>query len=417
MVLLVCFGGFGLWSALAPLESAAVASGQVRVESKRKTVQHLEGGIVSEILVSDGDRVSKGQILLKLDQTQAEAELGQVRWQHFTALAKVARLKAERDGSDHPAFPEPLQGDDVSPEVADLRQGEERLFQFRRESLDSEIAVLEQRIGQLNAQIDGLHEIIRAKEERIKLFSEEISEWESLFERKLSDKQRLRTSKHQKLELEAEVAEHKSDAARLKIQIGETKSQIIGRKQQFMTDVISDLSQAESVVADTEIRMTTLQARLTRTDLRSPDDGIVMGLQVHTVGAVISPGSPLMYVVPQTKDFVVEAQIPITEIDRIHVGQDAHIRFSAFDTRATHVIPGKVSQISADRFDEERTGRSYYKAEVDVTKAGLDQMGEDKIQLLPGMPAEVMIKTGSRTLLDYLVRPFSNMLARSFREK
>lgn len=417
LVLLICFGGGGIWASLAPLDSAIVSIGQVKVESSRKTVQHLEGGIVSQILVEDGDLVVKGQALLSLDDTQARAKLDSIRWQSYSEQAQLARLKAERDGQEKvsfSSFPDLLIDDT---EIEELRRQESRLFKFRKEFLEGELAVLEQRKRQFQEQIQGLKAVAKIKRQRIELFKEEIAEWKSLFERQLTDKLQLRQIKHQKLALEGEVAEHSAQIAQLVIQSGETQAQILLRKQQFMTDVLQQLRKGQVSLADQRIRLVSLSDRLTRTSINAPESGVVVGLDVHTIGAVITAGNPILHIVPQTKDFVVESRIDTTEIDRVLANQVADIRFSAFDSKVTQVIEGQVKRVSADSYTDDRSGATYYEVTLEVTESGVEQMSRDGIELVSGMPAEVMIKTGGRTLLEYIVQPFSDMLARTFKEE
>ncbi len=417
LVLLVMLGGLVLWSVTAPIDSAVLATGQVQVESSRKTVQHLEGGLVSEIAVNDGDTVHKGQLLLKLDDVQSRVQLDIVRWQFYNEQTKLTRLQAERDGLSTIDFPEVEDKAFDQSELDDLRQQETRLFVFRKKSMQGEIDVLENRIEQLGQQIEGLEAVAKIKQGRIQLSTDEIAEWQSLYDRQLADKQQLRQIEHQKLSLEGEVAQHKADIARLKIQIGESKSQILLLKQQFLTDVLAQLRESLAALADFRVRMISLSDRVDRTTLTAPDSGVVVGMDIHTIGAVISPGKPIMHIVPQTEEFVVEARIPTTDIDRVFPNQPADIRFSAFDMTDTPVIEGTVQRISADSLVDEQTGAPYYEVKVLVTEKGLAQMREYNLELISGMPAEVMIKAGARTFAQYLIQPFSNMFARAFKEE
>ncbi|MEO5343108.1 MAG: HlyD family type I secretion periplasmic adaptor subunit [Gammaproteobacteria bacterium SHHR-1] len=417
LVLLVMLGGLAAWSVTAPIDSAVLATGQVKVESNRKTVQHLEGGLVSEIAVSDGDYVDKGQLLLKLDDVQSRVQLDIVRWQFYNEQTKLARLQAERDGLDKIEFPEVADQDFDQSELDDLRQQETRLFDFRQRSMQGEIDVLENRIEQLGQQIEGLEAVSRIKQDRIVLSSDEIAEWQSLYDRQLADKQQLRQIEHQKLSLEGEVAQHKADIARLKIQIGEAKSQILLLKQQFLTDVLAQLRESLAALADFRVRMISLSDRVERTTITAPDSGLVVGMDIHTLGAVISPGTPIMHIVPQSQKFVVDARIETTDIDRVFPKQPADIRFSAFDMTDTPVIEGEVQRVSADSLVDEHSGVPYYEVKVLVTGTGMQQMQEYNLELMSGMPAEVMIKAGARTFAQYLVQPISNMFARAFKEE
>lgn len=417
LVLLLCFGGLGYWSAVAPIDSAIVAVGKVQVESNRKTVQHLEGGLVSEIAVKDGDVVEKGQLLLRLDDIQARAKLDIIRWQSYSEQTKLARLRAERDGMDAVLFPELAASALGSNEITELRTQEARLFDFRKESLEDEIAILQQRYQQLQEQIKGIETVSRIKQARISLFEEEIKEWKSLFDRQLADKLQLRQIQHQKLALEGEVAGHVTEINRLKLESNEIQSQILLQRQNFMSDVLQQWRDSSTALADQRARMMSLNDRLARTAITAPAAGVVVGLDVHTIGAVISPGKPIMHIVPQSKEFIIKSQIATTDIDRVFVGQPVEIRFSAFDSRVTPVIDGQVKIFSADSFVDEKTGSQYYQVDIKVSEEGLETMRDKNMTLVSGMPAEVMINTGGRTLLEYIVQPFTDMLARGFKEK
>ena len=417
LVLAVCFGGMGGWAAFAPLESAVVAMGQVRDESNLKTVQNLEGGIVEEILVKDGDSVEKGQVLLRLNDTQVRTQLEEINWQYLTALAKMARFEAERDGLDAVQFPEKLQDRKLMFEVEKMVEGEKRLFTFRRESFESEIIILGQRIEQLEAQINGIEQVQQVKKRRISAFADDIKEWQVLFDKQLVDKQQLRQIRQQKLALEAEIAGQEAEIARLRIQIGETRSHIVLRRREFMSDIALRLSDIHVALADYKIRMTALQERVARSVIKSPASGIVVGMGLHTIGAVVAPGENILNVVPQTKQFVIDAMVSLTDIDKVTEGQEADIRFSAFSARDVKVIEGRITGVDADSTLDSHTGGRYYKATVEVIEKGRITMEDAGIELISGMPAEVIIKAGSRTVLGYIVQPFSDMIARSFREE
>ena len=417
LVLAVCFGGMGGWAAFAPLESAVVTMGQVRDETNLKTVQHLEGGIVEEILVKDGDSVEKGQVLLRLNDTQVRTQLEEINWQYLTALAKMARFEAERDDLDAVQFPEELGDRKLMFEVEKMVEGEKRLFTFRRESFESEIVIMDQRIEQLEAQISGIEQVQLVKKRRISAFADDIKEWQVLFDKQLVDKQQLRQIRQQKLALEADIAGQEAEIARLRIRIGETRSHIVLRRREFMSDIALRLSEIHVALADYKIRMTALKERVARSVIKSPASGIVVGMGLHTIGAVVAPGKNILNVVPQTKQFVIDIMVSLTDIDKVTEGQDVDIRFSAFSARDVRVIEGRVTGVDADSTLDSHTGGRYYKATVEVIEEGRITMEDAGIELISGMPAEVIIKAGSRTVLGYIVQPFSDMIARSFREE
>jgi len=414
IILALVFGGFGSWAALAPLDSAALAPGVVTVKNYRKTVQHLEGGIVKEIHVRDGVEVREGDLLLVLDDTQARAELEILRGQRFAAVAAESRLKAERDDRKTINFPELMGSSDQRAREAVL--SEEQQFAARRLARDGEIDVLEQRIGQLDAQVRGLKALIDSKEQLLHSYEEEISDNQALLSEGYVDKQRLRDVQRQKASLKGEVAEHNASIAGINVQIGETRLQILQLKKDFRAQVVEQLSEVQTRVFDLEERVTAIQDRVERSAIYAPVAGMVLGMSLHTVGGVVSPGTPILDIVPESDELIIEAEVSPNDIDRVNNGLTADIRFSAFKSATTPVIEGEVVNISADRLVNEQTGMPYYLARVEVTAIGKEKLANGELTLLPGMPAEVLINTGARTLLEYLVAPATNAFARSMIE-
>ncbi|WP_260955753.1 HlyD family type I secretion periplasmic adaptor subunit [Pseudomonas citri] len=411
-MLLVTFGLFGGWASLAPLDSAALAPGVVTVKSYRKTVQHLEGGIVRELRVRDGDLVKAGDILMVLDNTQARSEMETMRSQLIAALQLQARLEAERDG-----LPEPLAVpslDPADPRVREARDSEARIFQARRTTLLGEIGLQEKTIGQFDEQIRGFKAIIASKQVLAASYEEEIVDLRALLAEGFVDKQRLREQERSLSRLQTEIAETQSSIAQARVHVDEAQLKIMQLKKTFASEVAGLLGDARTKVYEVRERLATLQDRDQRTDILAPESGRVMGMNVHTLGAVVSPGSALLDIVPANEELVVEAQVSPLDIDRIALGKSAGIRFSAFKSSTTPVIEGQLVQISADRLTNKDTGSAYYLARVAVTDKGRQALGE--LTLVPGMPVEVLINTGSRTLLQYLMQPASNAFARSLIE-
>ncbi len=412
LIVFVTFGIFGTWAAFAPLESAALAPGVVTVQSYRKTVQHLEGGIVKELLARDGDMVAAGDPLIILDDTQLRAEYGMTRSQLVAAQAMEARLAAERDGLETIDFSRMLEAD--SERAREARQSETQIFNARRGSRLGEISVLQKRIGQLNEQISGLQSMIATKRSLEKSYSGEIGELAELLSEGYVDKQRLLEQERKLGMLRAEIADHQSDITRTKLQISETELQMVQLNKDFSSEVVGQLAEVQTRVFDLQERVSALQDRINRVIIRAPEDGMILGMKVHTVGGVVSPGTPLLDIVPSVSDLIVEAQVSPIDIDRVSVGKKADIRFSAFKNATTPEIEGKVVQISADRLMNEQTGMPYYLARVSLTEEGIRSLGALKLQ--PGMPAEVLINTGDRTMLQYLMQPATDAFARSMIE-
>lgn len=411
VILLLAFGGFGGWATTAELAIAVVAPGSVSVESFKKTIQHLEGGIVKKILVEDGDHVEAGETLIVLDNTQALSQLQIARSQYLINRATEVRLLAEQTGADTLEFPDELLNSD-SPRIKEILGVQRALFQARRQALQGTLNALDEQIVQMREQIDGLQAMIEINRSRMASLKAEAQDYRSLFKEGLGDNQRLRELERQVLQYQGEIAKHRSEIARLKSQISENEIQKQVKRQEFLREIGKQLREAQANIIDAEERITALRDQVRRTTIIAPVSGTVVGLKVHTLGAVIGPGEPIMHIVPSAGGFVIEARIPSRDIDNIYPGQYAEIRFSAFNQRLTNVIEGEVTHVSADTFEDEATGTHYYKARIKVTEEGKRDMTEN-MQLLAGMPAEVMIRTGERTFASYVAKPITDMLARA----
>jgi epimerase transport system membrane fusion protein len=408
---------FGGWAALAPLSSSAVAPGEVQVEKSNRTVEHYEGGIVSEILVEEGDIVEKGEVLLRLSPTQAASELNTIQSQLNSVLGLEARLIAERNGHDQITFPPSLQQQaKTSADVRELLEGQRALFNARQDGLNQELKIYGQQVSALKEQINGLQEQIKSLDDRIASYEEEVEDWQALYEERFADKVRLQEMKRELARLKGERASNLSETARLKFKVAETQSQRVLRKQQFLQEVVAELKDVQTRKLELQARKTALFDRLQRVEIRSPASGKVNGLKVHTVGSVVRSGDPLMEIVPKTQNFIIMARVKPQDIDKVRVGLKSDIMFSAFNTQTTHVIEGEVIKLSADSFVDEQSGEKYFEAQVRITPEGIEQMKKDGIFMLPGMPAETMIKTGERTFFGYLIKPVSDMFKRAFNE-
>lgn len=412
IIVLVTFGLFGTWAIFAPLDSAALAPGVVTVKTYRKTVQHLEGGIVKDLFVRDGDMIKAGDPLILLDDTQLRAEYEMIKSQLIAAQAIQARLRAERDDLAEIDFSGMLELD--SSRAREARNGEIQVFNARRGARLGEIAVLEQRIGQLSEQINGLKTMIGTKSSLDRSYRKEIGELSELLAEGFVGKQRLIEQERNLDKLRSEIADHQSEITKTKLQISETQLQILQLNKDFNSKVVNQLAEVQTQVFDLREKLSALDDRLSRVVIRAPVDGMILGMTVHTIGGVVSPATPLLDVVPSISDLVIEAQVSPMDIDRVEVGKSADIRFSGFNSATTPVIKGVVSQVSADRLINQETGMPYYLARVGLTKEGLSMLGA--LKLLPGMPAEVLISTGERTMLQYLLQPASNLVAKSMIE-
>ncbi|MGN2414391.1 HlyD family type I secretion periplasmic adaptor subunit [Pseudomonas syringae] len=411
-IVLVTFGLFGTWAALAPLGNAVYGSGVVMVQSYRKTVQHLEGGIVKELLARDGDTVHKGDPLIVLDDSQLRSQFESTRNQLISTQAREARLRAERD--DLPAIPPLTISGTDSERAKEAIEGEEQVFRTRKNSRATEISVQRERIGQLKQQIIGLREMIRTKVSLEKSYSSEITELKDLLAQGFVDKQRLLEQERKLDMLKSEVADHESTITKTQLQISETELQIIQLTKNFSSDVAKELSDVQAKVFDLQETADALEDRLSRIVIRAPEDGMVLDMKVHTIGGVVSAGTPLLDIVPESSELVVEAHVGINDIDRISIGKLTDVHFSAFNSATTPVIEGEVTRISADRLKDD-AGEPYYLVRVKLTEKGLKRLGDRKLQ--PGMPAEVLINAGERTMLQYLMKPASNVFIKSMIEE
>lgn len=408
------FGVFGMWATFVPIEGASHAIGTITVKSYKKVVQHLEGGIVKDIKVQNGDKVAAGDTLLVIDSTQSQAQLEIANAQLISQSALEARLIAERDNLDAVVYPDFLLngGEHAQAEIA----GQNQVFYARKAAREGEKAVLEQQIDQLQQQLVGLRALHDAKSELAKSFSEELKDIQTLLAEGFADKQRLREVERNSAQLRGEAAELLSNIAATEVKIGETRLQIIQSENRFQTEVADLLAQTQTQLKDLRERVFALSDVVTRTDVKAPSDGIVNNLQVHTIGGVIDPGLPIAEIVPETDELVVEARVSPNDIDRVVVGQDASIRFSTLSSKNVITVKGRLINVSADAMQDPNTGASFYLSRVELTPEALDKVQEANLDLVPGMPVEVFINSGARTFLQYVMKPFSNAIARSFRE-
>jgi epimerase transport system membrane fusion protein len=411
LIFFLVFGVFGVWASVAPIEGAAHGPGSVTVRSNRQLVQHLEGGIVKEIVARNGDSVRAGDALLILDDTQPLAQLEITNLQYLAMRAMEARLIAERDGLEQINFPADLStlAQNAESEISSQTQ----VFLTRKAALDGSVEVLEQRIGQLQSRLGGLRALQQSKQDLADSFAEELRDVELLLVEGFADKNRVRELERNAAQLRGEAAELTASISATEIEIGETRLQILQQALEFQNEVANQLAEVQTGLKDSTERLTALRSIVDRTTITAPVDGIVNGMQVHTVGGVVPPGQPLADIVPQNEELIVEARISPMDIDRVAIGQEAMVRFSSFSSTVPNIF-GTVINVSADALSDPNTGMVYYSARVEVTPEGLRDLGE--LTLIPGMPADVFITTGSRTLLQYMMKPISSAMARSLIE-
>lgn len=413
-IVVAVFGGLGGWSAFAPIDSAALAPGVVTVQSYRKTVQHLEGGIVRRLSVQEGQQVDEGDVLIELEGTQFQAEMEVLRVQQLALQSEEARLLAERDNAAAVVYPTPaaLANDDAR--VVEIRQGQDTLFAARRKAYAGEVSVLEQTVTQLEAQIEGLQSVIRSKRSLLDSYSTEMDDLKRLLEDGFADRQKLRELERASVEQQGEVAELIATSAAAEARINESRLRILQVEREFQTGVAAALGEVQAKLADVNERVASATDRVERALIRAPVSGRVLKLSAHTVGGVIAAGQPIMDIVPGLESLLVEAQVSPVDIDRVQAGLPARLRFTGFKRSRVPEVRGIVTSVSADRLQDPATGVSYFLARVELEDGQLELL--QGVELIPGMPVETMINTGSRTLLGYLWEPVSESVARSFRE-
>lgn len=411
-------GIFGIWASFAPLSSAVPASGKVIVASKNQIIQHLEGGIVKSILVSDGDSVKINQPLLELDTTQSQAQLDISLAQYYQELALESRLIAERDHSGSISFPSDLLSMENTTTKTMILEGQKREFEARKRQLSEEKNIYLQRIEQLHSQIIGLEAIVQSKSDLSRSYKDEVQEWEVLYKQQLIDKMRLRDIQREKMRIDGDIANAKSDIARSRSQISENNAQILNQQQTFYKDVVAELRDSQTKLADLRARISALKDTLNRTILLAPLDGIITNLEVHTVGGIIPAGHPVMEVVPYGQPLIVEGRVAASDAINVYNDLKAEIRFASFShVKSLNVVEGKVIFIAPDVIMDEKTQVMYYPVKVEVTDEGKKELLLNHLVLQAGMPADVMIIIKSRTFADYLIEPIKNIARKAFNEQ
>lgn len=414
LVVGVFFVGFGGWAAFVPMESAAIAPGTVIVESNRKTIQHLEGGIVAEIRVNDGDRVQTGDVLLVMSDARSRSERELLRGRLAAALAQRSRLQAERDGQQDLTF-DPRIGELLPDGAAraTLIDGERTVFRERANFLASQTALNRQSVRDLEQQITGLRDEIAAADRQLGLIAEEETGLASLVEKGLARRPALLQLQRESANLAGIRAGHVSDIARAQQQIGEAELTLVDLRTRLLNEIVAELRDTEAEIADLSERLFAADDVIRRTEVIAPVDGIVVNKRVFTTGGVVAPGAPVLDIVPVTDSLTVEARVQPNDIDVVHAGLSARVRISVFRIAENPILTGTVQTVSADALIDEQTGASYYLARIKL--GDLSDLPKDAV-LQPGMPAEVMIVTGERTALDYLVEPIRITLNRALRE-
>ncbi|PDT28802.1 hemolysin secretion protein D [Rhizobium sp. L9] len=413
-IMFLFFGMAGGWATLAPLDSAAVAPGLVKVAGDRKLIQHLEGGIIAGLTAANGDIVKAGKVLLQLDDTQARARLDLVQNRIATREALAARLRAERDGKAEIEFDPALLANPTK-SARDAVAAQRDVFSAKHHNLKDEREILSQRRRQTEEEITGLQELIVTEDKQIEVFEGETRDLESLVKRGLVTRERWLLLRRQQREVEGERATNVAAIARARSAMAEIDMQIVNLNTLQLNQAVEELSKVEAEMFDLRQEERSAKDVLARTNVVAPVDGIIMDLKVHTTGGVVKPGETLMTIVPMGQQLVIEAMVRPEDVETIAPGQPARVSFPAFARYNLPPLDGVVEIVSADRMVEERSGAPYFAATVVIDQSELAKLEGRK--LLPGMSSETMIRTGARTVLSYLAEPITQNFRRAMREK
>ncbi|AMS43558.1 type I secretion membrane fusion protein, HlyD family [Aminobacter sp. Y103A] len=410
---LALVGGLGLWAATSSLSGAVVAAGHLVVDSNVKAVQHPQGGVVGALNVHNGSMVSAGEVLVRLDDTVAKANLAIVDNGLDELMARRARLIAERDGTEAVAYPAELTARAADPAIAQLIEGENKLFALRRQARDGQVSQLRERIAQFREEISGVEAQQKSKKQEIALIKVELAGMEELWKKKLVPISRLADRQRAQAQLDGEDGQLTAAAAQTRGRISETELAIIQIDQDMRSQVAGELREIDAKAGELRERQVAAEQSLKQIDIRAPQAGRVHQLAIHTVGGVVTPGEAIMQIVPTADALVVEARVAPQDIDQVRIGQPATLRLSAFNQQTTPEVDGTVDRVSPDMIEDQKAGLSYYAVRIALSAKSLEQAGSPELK--PGMPAEVFLKTTDRTVLSYLFKPLTDQASRAFR--
>ncbi|MES2272216.1 MAG: HlyD family type I secretion periplasmic adaptor subunit [Pseudomonadota bacterium] len=405
--------GLGGLAATIPITGAVVAGGEVSVESQIKRLGHPSGGVISSLFVKDGSPVKKGQLLMQLDATVSGANAAISSESVEQLLAREARLTAERDASSQLQFPPQLAGAPATSRAGLLMREEQRVFSLRREAVTSQDRELTQRVAQLNAETEGYRAQISALREQTVFIQQELVAARELWKKGYTTLQRVSQIERSAIELKGNIATAQTQIAQTRAKIAEVRQQSVALWQNFRTQASTDLSDVQAKLGEMRQRSIAASDTNQRNDIRSPVDGTIDKLAYTTIGGVVPPNVTIMEVVPKGDRLIVTARVSPSDIDQVTAGQPVRLRLSAFNAQTTPEIDGAVDTVSADRISDERTGISFYKVLVTIEPGENAKLGN--LKLKPGMPAEVFIQTGSRTMLNYIMKPLRDQFERAFR--
>ncbi len=414
--LIVFIGGLVGWASTASISGAVIAQGVIGIGGKAKTVQHLDGGIVKKILISDGDLVKAGDLLISLDDTDIQASLAIITDSFYKTHAIIARLTAERDLAKTIIYPQVLIDNQNDIRIKNAIAAQNLQFDARAKNMDGRAQVMGQKIEQLNEQIKGLKSQRAAVKKQIEIIRQDIEIKKPAMERGIITRDSLRSLEQQEAQLSGQFEQIGSQIAQSGSAIEETKLQILQLDMDFKDKVLNDLENAETRIAELHEKKIAIEDKLKRVEIRSPSAGRVHDLSIHTIGGVISPAKPIMQIIPEGDSLVIEAKISPTDIDNVKIGQEGAIHLSAFASRSTPVLIGHVKNRSAALLIDEVSGASYFSVDIEISEEELNRLSDEQV-LITGMPAEVFIQTEQRNALSYLLKPFLDVVERAFREE
>ncbi|WP_159916483.1 HlyD family type I secretion periplasmic adaptor subunit [Pantoea sp. 18069] len=409
------FGGFLLWAAYAPLDEGVPSVGMVAIDTKRKAVQHLTGGIVKQVLVREGDSVRQGQLLMRLDPTVTQAQHDAVRQRYLGLRAEQARLTAEHAGAQSLVFHEDslaAAGDPLADQQMQLQQ---QLFETRRRLLQADLQSMEESLQGQQGMLDAYADMLQNRRAQQALLNEELRHLRGLVSEGYAPRNRQLELQRLVADANSAIADLLGNTVRAQRSVAELRQRMLVRQQEQRKEVQTRLAEVEREVSAEQEKRKTLADELARMDIRSPADGQVVGLAVQTVGGVIQPAQTLMDIVPDKEPLLLEARVAPHLIDRVHAGMPVEVRFSSFAHSPQLSVEGQVHSVSADLLTDPQTQASYYLARVEVTPRGKERLGQRQLQ--PGMPVEVVFKTGERSLLTYLLHPLTKRIAASMTEE
>jgi HlyD family secretion protein len=412
IVLVLALGG---WAATTEFAGAVIGQGQLVVNSNVKKVQHPSGGIIGELLVQEGQHVREGDIVARLDDTQARANLAIIVKALDENTARAAREEAERDDSDHVEFPKELVARIDNPDVGKAVDGERKQFEMRRTAREGKRAQLKERIAQLRDEVRGNESQIESKKTQVDWVAKELSGIRDLWSKNLIPYARLTALEREKERLEGERGQLIAAIAQAKGKMTETELQILQIDQDMRSEVGKDLAEIRAKTAELVEKKVAAEDQLKRVDIRAPIDGTVFQKAVHTVGGVITAGEVLMLIVPEADALEAEVKVQPQDIDQLRLGQTAILRFTAFNQRTTPELNGEVNRVSADVTEDQKTGARYYTVRIAIPASEIARL--KGLKIVPGMPVESFIQTSSRTVMSYLIRPLHDQISRAFREK